>query len=879
MKYSRLLIFTFLLLTYSVLEVFSQVAPTLISPQNGDNCVKKNVRFEWSEVPYAVSYRIEIADEPTFESPLVSLKDLTTTSTTISLPSWNNTYYWRAVSVFANNNLGISAANTFKTKRPPLDLLLPVNGSVCNDTLVTFKWKKVEAEFYHLQVSESITFDTLIYNKDNLTDTSANVKLPKYSKTYYWRVASIKSLCKTEFSEVWSLTTKQAPPTLLYPTNNAFGGDLFVSEPFKINFIWKRANSNDKYDFQLSKTSNFDDIILNLQNFSDTTTSFILDTKFDSTYYWRVRVISESCVSYWSPILKFKSPYAKPELATPLANETCITMNQTLFRWSIVPNAVKYRLQVSDTITFTKLIIDSANINDRQIHIDLKKPITTHYWRVRAEDSHNNGLWSETRVFITTQKAPSIIQPINGSIGLRKQIDFNWENYGEGVEYDLKLYADSELSTILLDTAGLDTNYFHFVVPNDNKVYYWKVRAKFGVCYSDWSGINTFKTLIPAPQLISPEDKATRVSLLPIYQWSEVEEAENYEIEISLDSLINKKLIYERNLKSTTWTNPGFQYAENTKYYWRVRAVNNDGVSVWSDIFSFTTDILPPKATTLIYPPNSEVKISHNPTLIWSQVDRAVSYIVTISTDRDFENIFLNQATPDTTIELAGLERYTYYWWKVKTVDVNSEGTDSETYIFRTEDIKPEDPTILVLPQDKAKNTPLIINFSWNKVERALLYHLQISEDNTFATDKLFTEYKTIPDTQRTVIDFKYGKTYFWRVVAWNEAGNGEWSQVREFSTPLNSSVRDNDINISNHFVSPNPVTNTLNLTINALQNSKSIFKIADINGNIVFQSNNIEINQGENTFSFDVHNLITGFYFYYLESKSGTINGKIIVE
>jgi hypothetical protein len=867
------------LLALSAIEVFSQVPPTLISPANGDNCVKKFALLEWSQVPNAVSYRVEVADNPDFDTPIAYITDLTVTSTSVAVPNWNSTYYWRATSVFANNNTGVSAARNFKTKLPPLNLVFPTNESVCNDTLIQFKWNKADAEFYHLQVSENLAFDTLVLTKDNITDTTFSVKLPKYSKTYFWRVASIKSLCKTEFSVIWSLTTKQAPPVLLSPLKGSFGGSIFTAPPFSTKLIWKKVNPMDLYDVQVSKSPIFANYVINATNFADTSITLNLPTEYDSLYYWRVRIIKDGCASYWSNVFTFRLPYQKPDLATPLNNETCVTMSKTFFRWSTIPVATKYRLQVSDTISFTRLIIDSANINDRQINVDLKNPVKVHYWRVRGEDSQNNGLWSDTRSFTTTQKAPAITFPLNNAIGLRKTIDFTWDSFGVGALYDMKLFADQALTIKLLDTTGLDTNHFKFTVPNDNKIYYWQIRAKFGVCQGDWSAIYSFKTLIQSPQLISPANKATKVSLNPIYTWSSVAEANSYEIEISLDSLIAKRLVNDKNIKSTTWTYPALEYKENTKYYWHVRAVNNDGVSVWSQIFSFTTDALPADAPRLISPSNNAIKISNNPKLFWSKVAKANSYIVSISTDKNFDNIYLYQEVTDTTLVVAGLERFTSYWWSVTTKDVNGKGSTSPVFIFRTEDIKPDATAIPLTPLDKSKNQPLILNFKWNTVERAMAYHLQVANNNTFAEGSLFTEFTSVKDTQRTVIDFEYNKTYFWRVAGWNEAGQGEWSAVREFSTPLNSSIKDNDFNVNSHSISPNPVKNILQVNVNALQSSNSKLKICDLNGNIVYQSGDIEIYSGNNTYSFAIGNLNSGFYFYYLESNSGTVGGKIIVE
>jgi hypothetical protein len=804
---------------------------------------------------------------------------LTVSSISVSLPDWNTVYYWRATSVFENNNRGTSAAWTFKTKFVPVNLISPLNGTVCGDSLTEFKWNKADAEFYTLQVSELEDFSNIIFEKSNIIDTAFKVKLPKYSTKYYWRVASRKSTCLTEFSEIWDITTKQAPPELLLPANGTFGGQLFDTENFEVTFVWKKSNVDDTYNFQLSDSSNFANIIAEVASTSDTNFTVVLDPDFNKTYYWRASTTSNGCVSYWSNVNKFKTPYPSPNLAEPMENETCVTMNNTNFKWSALTGVSKYRLQVSDTNSFSRILIDTANITEREINLMLTNHLTIHYWRVRGEDSQNSGLWSATNNFITTQRVPEIISPSDNSIGLNKNIGFNWEDFGPLALYDLKVYADENMEVVLLDTMGLDTNYFMFTVPNDNYTYYWQVRTKDINCIGDWTNLKIFKTQIPAPVLSLPENLAVEVTLNPIFKWLAVEEADNYDIEVSTDSLFKTKFVSDFAVPSIEWTQPAVKFAETTKYFWRVRARNSDGVSLWSLPFSFTTEESPAGMTTLISPINNSLKISMDAELKWSTADKAIKYEVTVATDNEFKNIFVTQETPDTTLQVVGLERFTEYWWRVRTISANNKGKISGEFKFRTKDIAPDGIVSLISPENNIDETPLFMNFAWSSIERAIAYHFQLALSSDFAENTIKENQPAIKDTTLLVGGLELNKTYYWRVAAFNEDGKAEWSTVRQFKTIINTSVKDVDLNISSHSVFPNPSSGSFTLNVNLQNNSKGKLKIVNIAGEELYKIENIELNTGENNIHLNLNSYVNGIYFYSLETSSGTTTGKIIIE
>ena len=87
--------------------------------------------------------------------------------------------------------------------------------------------------------------------------------------------------------------------------------------------------------------------------------------------------------------------------------------------------------------------------------------------------------------------------------------------------------------------------------------------------------------------LQSPSNLATNVPVSPTLIWNQLNQIQNYQFEVSLSPTFDTLVAsgFTSNATSTLIQN----LTANTVYYWRVRANVNNNVSLWSDIWSFTT--------------------------------------------------------------------------------------------------------------------------------------------------------------------------------------------------------------------------------------------------------------------------------------------------
>ena len=77
--------------------------------------------------------------------------------------------------------------------------------------------------------------------------------------------------------------------------------------------------------------------------------------------------------------------------------------------------------------------------------------------------------------------------------------------------------------------------------------------------------------------------------------------------------------------------------------------------------------------------------------------------------------------------------------------------------------------------------------------------------------------------------------------------------------------------------VFPNPASQQLNVSFNAVENIDLSINLADVSGRIV-QHVNYAARQGENSFSFDLDNISKGMYFLNIQGNNSSLRYKIVV-
>jgi len=130
--------------------------------------------------------------------------------------------------------------------------------------------------------------------------------------------------------------------------------------------------------------------------------------------------------------------------------------------------------------------------------------------------------------------------------------------------------------------------------------------------------------------------------------------------------------------------------ANNTIYYWRVRAKNSLGNSTWSTVWSFTTvPVVPPMPSvpTLLLPANNATNVVASPVFDWSDATATNTYHIQVSTSNTFANMVVNDSstTLSTFTPSLALILNTTYFWRVRAKGTGGTSAWSSVWSFKTE--------------------------------------------------------------------------------------------------------------------------------------------------------------------------------------------------
>ncbi len=854
-------IFLGLLISNSIL--FSQTI-TLISPSNNEDCVPLELTFKWSTTG-AVSYHLRVSTDINFNYIVVNVPNLVLDSFTTVLPAFETQYYWRVTARYTGGDSIVSSVQVFRTIPAPPQLIEPENGEICLPLLVRFNWSLVTGTVnYHLQISTVENFATTVYDNDALDTNFVSVPLNIYYNTFYWRVRSIGIPCTTGWSAVYSLKTVPQPPQLVFPQNNAKGISLSTQ------LIWRNVSGAESYKLQVADNPNFENPIVDLQNYTDTTYS-INFPNYNRVYYWRVSSNFIDCTSPWTSTYSFRTVYPATTLKSPVDGAQCVSLNPR-FEWEQLQGVISYRLQVSQSPNFdTLVVIDVFPVYEISLDTTLNLALTELYWRVRAEDTTNFGVWSQSWVFTSTIFSPTLLVPTNNSTGNPITVTLKWEELYSGAVYSLKLSKNPDMSNPILDINNYGGNTYQITLPNYNQFYYWQVRATYIGCTSAWSPIYVFKTMIDKPILLAPDSASTKQPVSPLYEWLPVVDALTYEITVAKDPNFEQIVSGQKGIVNTKILLVG-ELETFTKYYWRVRASNLEATGEWSVTWWFETGGYGPAIPELVSPNDNQTKVPINPILEWKPAERAETYIIQVSKDEFFtQDIIFEAETSDTTFSIEGLDNYIYYYWRVAARNENGQSRWSQVRRFRTIAKLPEQAPVLKTPADNAENLDIRFTAVWYRVPDAQGYRIQLADEQDFNETSIIFDSRPF-DTTFRIDGLKYDKQYYWRVLGYSEAGDGPWSLPWTFKTRSTVSVKEIESVAEQIFIHPNPVAQIAILHFNLLMASDVAINIYDQLGRIVHNVQTKNFSSGCNFIKLDISNLANGVHYCNI-----IINGKTI--
>ncbi|HPS65882.1 MAG TPA: fibronectin type III domain-containing protein, partial [Ignavibacteria bacterium] len=453
-----------------------------------------------------------------------------------------------------------------------------------------------------------------------------------------------------------------------------------------------------------------------------------------TTYYWKVRGKGASDIwTMYSGIYNFKTAGSASQVAlsSPANGSLNMPVNITFNWYKAVdqtlmsknssgkkintgdqPLAVtNYWFEYGTDSTFAIVTGRDSTISDTTYTVSGLSNNTKYYWRVKAKNQIGWNSFSEVWNFTTivpVPASPALINPVNNSTGNPLNLNLIWSKPQFAAGYNVILASDPGFTNIVINDSTITDTLKAITNLNPLTTYYWKVRAKDAAGWSAFSIVSAFKTVGTAAQvfLASPSNGVTSQPVTISFKWyktfdqtemvksnngkdkNESDEplaVTNYWFEYSTDSTFASVAGRDTTLTDTTKTVSGL--VNNTKYYWRVKAKNQLGWNIFSQIWNFTTIVAIPAAPVLSAPANGATGISAAPIFDWNDVTGATAYRLLVASDSLFTNILINDSTLTSSQYQtpSGVLGYGMkYYWKVNARNISGSGSYSAVWNFTT---------------------------------------------------------------------------------------------------------------------------------------------------------------------------------------------------
>ena len=611
-------------------------------------------------------------------------------------------------------------------------------------------------------------------------------------------------------------------------------------------FTWRTVKGADVYEVEIAADPGFGSLIEGRGTRTGNTAYAPAVTAADGEYFWRVRgLTAKGRAGKWSAVRRLRKAWThRPDLQSATGEVRLLQPSQpVVLRWSPVPGAFKYLVQVATDPSLASSALDDAGkgVETSATAYAIKGTLAPgkYHWVVTPIDARGHrGTRSAVGSFVSDWPATTTgaVTDLNADDRVFDP-ELSWQPVAGAVAYDVEVNYSEDFaigSKVCCTERSTGTT----VSPTTllaNNTYYWRVRAiDASGNAAGWNSGEPFRKVFDDVKPTVPglrmrdnlADPATDVTALehPVVRWDPVPGASSYEVQVTeFTTGCDWGGRHSQITSSTSWVArgfptavrpgpiawpaafaDGFHFANGKSYCVRVNAIAGDSVvSEWTQIgganqpaFTYRQPVAAeagnPVMTADEYTgPAAGGVLPRNPLLTWKRDPSAESYWVVIARDQAFTNVkevgFTRIAAYSVRTPLED-ETTSYYWAVIPAAGLTGSGVFSE-YADNAPQYfqKRSAPPTQVAPADAADviGTP---RFAWTAAEGAQDYRLQVASDPSF--NNPIGDVVTAASSYTATATYPVDTVLYWRVRA-NAAKNVglTWSPTRTFRRRLPAPV------------------------------------------------------------------------------------------
>lgn len=707
----------------------------------------------------------------------------------------------------------------YRSDMPPLPgaplLVAPVDGTANAGASTQLRWNPVgNATGYDVQVGRGPDLHEVLFELRGHEAVTVTASGLSANEELFWRVRAVNGSGAGPWSAAWMFMTGKAIPSvpvLLIPDDGTTSSE--IDQPL----VWETARRATSYELQVSADPTFTTLGTHQQNYGDT--SFVNTLAVSGVVqYWRVRARNGQGTSAWSPVRSYRAATLPGDAGYALRFDHRGDMV------TVPHNAAFDEIEATDEFTFEAWVNIEHYDNGFFPIFDKYKPsidwgwqFLCTYWGVELNTIYSNvssgvavetGKW--THVAISYRRSAGTARfYLNGALSAEKPFDGDLPDvesehpllvgYGPsgGDEQAFGMIDEVRIWNVARSEQEIRDNMNVRLAGNETGlVLCLAFDEGMGTATDDLSGHAATSTLVqhpewvvsdavwgppPAPRLLLPAEASTDNFLRPLLRWSTATGAQTYEIEVATDNGFASP-VFSKSALVVDGLYPDVDLPGNGLLYWRVRAGNAEGDGPWSTVGSFRTAAQPPAAPVLKAPANAATTVTLPASLQWNPSDGATAYRLRVGTDQLFAGtVFDSAGVRGTAATIPTLQANITYYWQVAASNAVGSSPWSETWRF-TATVLPPGAPLLVEPADRAADLTAPVTLRWQSVPLARAYHVQVARDALFSPP-LVHDARGLTSVTRTLDALAPGETFFWRVRASNDGGDGPWSAVWRFST------------------------------------------------------------------------------------------------